>query len=65
LLEALKFMSTNERIKYNVCLLIFKMINGSCPSYLRDKVNLIQYEGALTARREDKVYIEKCRTSEQ
>jgi len=35
------------------------MINGQCPSYLRDKINLVQYEGALSARR-DKVYIEKC-----
>jgi len=64
MLEALKFMSINERIEYNVCLLIFKMINGSCPSYLRVKVNLVQYEGALTARWGDKVYIEKCGTSE-
>jgi len=51
MLEALKFMSINERIEYNVCLLVFKMINGQCPSYLRDKINLVQYEGALTARR--------------
>jgi len=36
-LERLKFMSINERIEYNVRLLIFKMINGQCPSYLRDK----------------------------
>jgi len=27
MLEALRFMSINERIEYNVCLLIFKMIN--------------------------------------
>jgi len=65
ILEELKFMSINERIEYNVCLLIYKMINGQCPSYLRDKVKLVEYEGALNARREDKVYIEKCRTSEQ
>jgi len=65
LLEGLKFMSINERIEYNVCLLIYKMINGSCPSYLRDKVNLVQYEGTLTAWWGDKVYIERCRTSEQ
>jgi len=64
MLETLKFMSINERIEYNVCLLIFKMINGSCPSYLRVEINLIRYEGALTARWGDKVYIERCRTSE-
>jgi len=65
ILEALKFMSINERIEYNICLLIYKMSNGSCPSYLRDNVNLVRYEGVLTASRGDKVYIEKYRTSEQ
>jgi len=39
MLEALHFMSINERIECNVCLLIYKMINESCPSYLRDKIN--------------------------
>jgi len=58
-------MSIYERIEYNVCLLVFKMINGQCPSYLRDKVKLVQYEGTLAARRGEKVYIEKCRTNEQ
>jgi len=58
-------MSINERIENNVCLLIYKMINGSCPSYLRDKLDLVRYEGALTARRGDKVHIERRRTSEQ
>jgi len=28
-------------------------------------IMLVQYEETLTARREEKVYIEKCRTSEQ
>jgi len=65
MLEALKCMSINERLEYNICLLIYKMINVSCPSYLRDKINLVRYEGTLTARREDKMYIERCRTSEQ
>jgi len=54
-----------DKREFNVCLLIFKMINGQCSSYLRDKVNLVQYEGALTARRGDKVCIERCKTSEQ
>jgi len=58
-------MSIKERIEFNICLLIFKMINEWCPSYLRDRVNLVRYEGALAARRGDKVYIEICKTSEQ
>jgi len=57
-------MSIKERIEFNVCLLIFKMINGRCPSYL-DRVNMVRYEGALAIKREDKVCIERCKTSEQ
>jgi len=57
MLEALQFMSINERIEYNICLLIYKMINGSCPYYLRDKVNLVRRSINC-----DKVYIDKCGT---
>jgi len=64
-LEALKFILINETIEYNVYLLIFNMINGSCPSYLHDKINLVQYEGALTAKWGDKVYVERYKISEQ
>jgi len=65
MLQALNFMSIKERIEFNVCLLIFKMINGRFPSYLRDRVNLIRYEGALATSRGDKVCIERYKTSEQ
>jgi len=65
MLQALNFMSIKERIEFNVCLLILKMINGRCPSYLREKVNLVRYEGVLATRRGDKVCIERCKTSEQ
>jgi len=65
MLRALNFMSIKERIEFNVCLLMFKMINGQCPSYPRDKVNLVRYEGALTARRGDKMCIERCKTNER
>jgi len=65
MLETLKFMPINERIECNVCLLIFKITNGQCPLYQRDKISFVHYEGALTARRGNKVYIERCRISEQ
>jgi len=42
MLEALQFMSIAEGIECNVYLLIYKMINGLYPFYLRDKVNLVQ-----------------------
>jgi len=65
MLQALNFMSIKERIEFNVRLLIFNMINGRCPFYLPDRVNLVRYEGALAARRGDKACIERCKTSEQ
>jgi len=58
-------MLIKQRIEFNVCSLIFKMINGRCPFYLHDRVNLVQYEGALATRRGDTVCIERCKTSEQ
>jgi len=42
MLEALNFVSIRERIKYNVCILIHKMIMGECPDYLKNKIELIR-----------------------
>lgn len=38
MLETLQFLSVKERIEYNTCILIHKMINGECPSYLKNKI---------------------------
>jgi len=65
MLETFQFMSINERIEYNVCLLINKIINGLCPSYLRDKVNLVQHVSSINTRQRDRIRIEKCRTNEE
>jgi len=37
--------SVKERIKYNVCIFVHKMVNGQCLSYLRNKIELIEGEG--------------------
>lgn len=66
MLEALHFMSIKERIDYNVCLLVHKMVNGMCPSYLLNKIKLkLQDESAMNTRQKGNIYIEKCRTSEE
>lgn len=65
MLEALRFMSIRERIRYNVCILVYKMLNKQCPSYLINRLEIAQdkrKEGVQT-RQENKIYIEKCQTT--
>jgi len=40
-------MSIRERIEYNVCILIHKMIMGECPDYLKNKIELVGTEYKL------------------
>jgi hypothetical protein len=65
MLEALHFISIKERIEYNVCLLVFKIINGMCPRYLCNKLESVQYEGAVNTRQRGNIYIDRCRTREE
>lgn len=51
MLEALHFMTIKERIEFNVCLLVHKMVNGMCPNYLRNKIELGQYESAMNTKK--------------
>lgn len=65
MLEALQFMSIRERIEYNVYILIHKMINGRCPSYLNNKIELVQSRGSIVrTRQEGNIYIVKSKTTE-
>ena len=63
MLEALHFMSIKERIHFNVCLLVHKMVNGLCLNYFTEKVHIIRSESAVQTRQKDNLYIEKCNTS--
>ena len=41
MLEALHFMSIKERIEYNVCIIVYKIMKGLCPRYLQNKVKVV------------------------
>lgn len=62
MLEALHFMSVKERTECNVCLLVYKMLNDMCPSYLYNKCELTQRDSTINTKQEGNVYIEKCRS---
>lgn len=65
MLEALHFMSIRERIEYNVCIFIHKMINGECPNYLKNKIELIGTEDGVQTRQRGNIHINRCKTREE
>jgi len=65
MLEALNFMSIRERIEYNVCILIHKMIMGECPDYLKNKVELVGTDRGAQTRQKGNIHISRCKTREE
>jgi len=65
MLEALQFMSVKERIVYNVCILIHKMVTGQCPSYLKNKIELVGTESGVQTRQRGTLLISRCKTREE
>jgi len=65
MLEALHFMSIKEKIAYNVYIFIHKMVIGECPSYLKNKIELVGMDGRVQTRQKDNIRIGKCKTREE
>lgn len=65
MLEALQFMSIRERIEYNVCIFVYKMINGECPSYLENKIELVGTKRGVQTRQTGDIHISRCKTREE
>lgn len=64
MLEALHFMSIQQRMEYNVCIIVYKIMKGLCPKYLQNKIEVVQHVGVRT-RQVDNIYIDRCKTSEE
>lgn len=62
MLEALNFMSIEQRIEYNVYIMIFKMINELSPKYLTDNIKYVNNVN-ISTRQRGNLYIKKCKTS--
>ena len=50
MLQALQFMSVRQRLYYNVCIFIFKILNGLLPEILKCKCRVIGNEGRMATR---------------
>jgi len=55
MLEALHFISIKERIEYNVCIFIHKMVIGECPSYLKSKIEIVGMDGRVQTRQKGNI----------
>jgi len=44
MLEALQFMSVRQRLRYNICIFIYKILNDLLPTQLRDRLQIVGNE---------------------
>jgi len=62
MLEALRFMSIQERIEYNVCQLVYKIVHGICPGYLSGTSRIVR---CRETRQRGNIYIDRCKSREE
>jgi len=65
MLEALNFMSIKGRLEFNVCLLVYKIMNGMCPKYLSRDIKIMQASSNINTRKGDDFCIGRCKTREE
>lgn len=65
MLNALQFMSVKERIEFNECVLVYKMINGLFPDYLANKIQLVRSDNAMQTRQMSNLMLDRCKTREE
>lgn len=62
MLNALKWMSISQRIKYNAFVMIYKMMNGLLPKYLCDKLTFARQIHNIETRQRNHLRTTRCNT---
>lgn len=62
MLEALQFMSVRQRLQYNTCIFIFKILNGLLPNQLGDRLEIVGDEGARVTRQAGNIELQFRKT---
>ncbi len=62
MLEALQFMSVRQRLQYNICIFIFKILNGLLPNQLGDKLEIVGDECARVTRQAGNIELQFRKT---
>lgn len=62
MLEALQFMSVRQRLRYNIYIFTFKILNGMLPTQLRDRLQIIGNECARETRQTGNIELQFRKT---
>ncbi|XP_046737531.1 uncharacterized protein LOC124406219 [Diprion similis] len=62
MLDVLGFMSGRERMKYNICVLVYKMKNGLAPEYLRSEIRTVSERHGYNTRNKNDLEVRRTRT---
>lgn len=62
MLKALQFMSIKQRLHYNICIFIFKILKNKMPEQLSDKIRIVGNESRRQTRQNENIAVEFCRT---
>jgi len=62
MLEALQFMSVRQRMRYNICIFIFKILNDMLPTQLRDRLQIVGNECTRETRQAGNIELQFRKT---
>lgn len=63
MLQALQYMSVRQRLHYNVCIFIHKMLKGLMPEELRNRIEIVGDGCDRETRQKGNIVLHLCRTS--
>lgn len=62
MLQTLKFMNVRQRLMYNVCIFIFKIVRGIMPKHLRNRIEIVGDVSGRQTRQAENIRIQYHRT---
>jgi len=62
MLEALQFMSVRQRLRYNICIFIYKILNDVLPTQLKDRLQIVGNECTKETRQADNIELQFRKT---
>jgi len=62
MLEALQFMSVKQRLQYNICIFIFKLLNDMLPTQLRNRLQIVGNECTRETRQAGNIELQLRKT---
>ena len=62
MLQAVQFMSVRQRLYYNVCIFIYKAVNGRLPKELKNKLQIVGSRSSRVTRQAGDIVVKFRRT---